>query len=178
MPNNKCAENIDHHDHEAEIVHLHQHGKHCSKSDVEQTISTISYDNLVSDTNKLTQLNNTAFEKNDIIISSPVSEYLLNNQIDTSKLNIIICNTNNNINSHSNLTTKTQNSPSDDSSSLLIEKKRKCICIDSTAEDDEHNRLHKHSEHETSSRMDDVLSRHSHSHGHSHKHKYKVSHLV
>lgn len=168
LPNNKCAENIDHHDHEAETVHLHQHGKQsCNlKSDVEQNLSTISYDNiLVSDTNKLTLLNN-----NDIIISPLISDYLLNNKIDMSKINIIICNTN----SHSNPTTKTPNTQTDNSSSLLIEKKRKCTCTDSITEGEDVIREHKHSEHASTSRLDDVLSRHSHSHGHSHRHKYKV----
>lgn len=78
LPNNKCAENVDHHDHEAETNHLHQHGKQsCLKN--------------------------------------------------------------------------------------------------STTEGDEAIREHKHSEHASTSRLDDVLSRHSHSHGHSHKHKYKSS---
>lgn len=49
MPNNKCAENIDHHDHENEIQHLHQHNIGYISSAFENLLSTnTTYDTIIS----------------------------------------------------------------------------------------------------------------------------------
>lgn len=62
LPNNKCMENIDHHDHENEIEHLHQHSH--KFNNLEQTSSTIiqksmlhSENNSESDNKSLNKIN-------------------------------------------------------------------------------------------------------------------------
>ena len=46
MPNNKCDENVDHHDHENEVEHLHQHRDKCKTKDATLVLDKIHIDNL------------------------------------------------------------------------------------------------------------------------------------
>ena len=48
MPNNKCAVNIDHHDHESEIQHLHQHNVGHIQSAKNILSSNTTYDTIIS----------------------------------------------------------------------------------------------------------------------------------
>jgi hypothetical protein len=174
LPNNKCGENIDHHDHENEIEHLHQHS-HFNMSKIQSEPNNMNYltnKNHNLDLTNKTIINNTNME-NSIIENIKTHFSNTNNDIlNTNNINeplLGLKNTQKNNLSH--------NSNVDQSASFI--NKNACICVDDSRDPQtELSKLEKHSSEQTTTTVldvDDVTVIKIPHHGHSHGHKYKVS---
>lgn len=156
MPNNKCGENIDHHDHENEIQHLHQHNVGHILSLENILSSNTTYDTIIS------RVIITNTNTNNYTNQEPLSR---NINSATSSFDSL------GIKSPINQTNKTNNLLEDESGpSVPLITNKPCICIDKS-DRRSISKSDKHSVHNTSDSNLHVIV----SHGHSHSHKYKVS---
>ena len=161
LPNNKCGESVDHHDHENEVEHLHQHSNqyHLDKASSAPSIFTpnSTHDTFISNLNT----NNTNHEQE-------AAALLTNHSINNKKIN----NNNNNDNNrnlvHTNKDDLTNNNNNNNN--------KKCTCIENESDVKSISKMDKHSYHNSTSKLNETVG-HMHSHGHSHSHKYKVAHF-
>jgi len=165
LPNNKCAENIDHHDHENEIQHLHQHNIGYISSAFENLISTnTTYDTIISSV--LTNSSN----------NSQLEPYFSNkfsnkNLCNLPKTKTGLDSSNSSIASVINKPNKLTNDLTiDELSENLINNKNPCLCIEDGDPEVEVKTFTKNKHYE-----DKNPSHLSIAHGHSHGHKYKSS---
>ncbi len=165
MPNNKCAENIDHHDHENEIQHLHQHQLGYISSAFENLLSTnTTYDTIISSV--LTNNSN-----NSQLESYFTNKFSNKNHCKPPETKTWLDSSNSSIASVNQKTNKVTNDLKiEELPQNLINNKNPCLFI----EDGDHEvevktfTKNKHSGDERSSHL-------SIAHGHSNGHKYKSS---
>ena len=172
-------ENIDHHDHENEIEHLHQHS-HKFNNNLEQTSSTIiqSAKNIIN--------TNTTYDSiiSNIINTNHSNEKDIENILFLTNSTNTLANwyqfTNRNNNPATNIE---DNRLLDEQSVCLITNNNNCVCEESMLNSENNsesdskslNKINelKNSNQKRSNSM--LIATTGHSHGHSHSHKYKSS---
>jgi hypothetical protein len=185
LPNNKCTENVDHHDHENEIEHLHQHSQQLNRLG-QLSSSAKNLDNNNNDNNNTTNQNTIISTTTTTTNTITNNNNVLNNNLNKIPNEIILINEDN-----------TKNKMLNEQSTLLIldgiNAENACVCsapqsLQMNDGDESSTKVMIDSNNKFLLDKNDNLKiinnnlNHSHSgkdhsrkHGHSHGHKYKTS---